>query len=357
MAIANAIAIAVGGIPVGFSDFSAKTSHQTDAYVNTQADLNIPGNALTLDAISHSTAKSGEVTIQLGGIPIAIAQPNAEAGGGTRVFVGEGAKIQAATLDATANATNTATATTLLANLGGIVVGAAAPTAKTTHKTEAFIGAKANDGPADVAPGEITLSGGDSIDFLAKSTNDASVAAVGVAIGAITVNVVLPKIEAGGSTAAHVGGKFTINRDVNATADSTNTATGNSIAVSVGAIPIGFSEANATNSHVTDAYVNTRSDLTFTGSDLALSAVSHNTAKSGEVAIQLGAISINVAKPHATAGGSTRAFIDQGANVAATSLTATSDSTSNALVKTLLVSLGAITVVSVSPTAETTHNT
>ena len=55
-ATANAIAISVGGIPFGFSDFSATTEHQTDAYVNSNADVTIAGNALTLDAISHNTA-------------------------------------------------------------------------------------------------------------------------------------------------------------------------------------------------------------------------------------------------------------------------------------------------------------
>ena len=61
--------------------------------------------------------------------------------------------------------------------------------------------------------------------------------------------------------------------------------------------------------------------------------------------------------PHATAGGATRVFVEEGANVKAGGLDAAADSTNSASVDADFVTVGLIDVAVIRPTAETTHRT
>src|SRR5260221_5788700 len=132
--------------------------------------------------------------------------PHAVAGGGTRSFAGEGAKINAGSLGISADATNVAHAFPLQITGGAIAVSVALPTAKTTHDVETYLGPGGNAAPAASVSGSITV--GSPVNVAATSNNTATVDEFSLTLGAITVGVVEPDIEASGSTTSHVGGKF-----------------------------------------------------------------------------------------------------------------------------------------------------
>src|SRR5262249_34678909 len=215
----DAVAINASGLDVDVSGAKAQTSHETEAHVNKQAELTFTnGSALSLGATSHGTAKSGEVGINLAGLDVKVVSPHAEAGGATRVFVGEGAGLSAAGLSATADATNAATTSVHLFGVSGLDVLVVRSHAEVTHTSEAYVGPRAGAAPDAGLAGSINVGGG------AVSLNPGPPTAAGgnqfsFSGGGFHVATVRPRAIPGGKTLAHLGGNFAIPAGaVNATA-------------------------------------------------------------------------------------------------------------------------------------------
>jgi hypothetical protein len=213
---------------------TAKTSQTTMASIGSAADIHVT-TALEPEAISINTAHSFTAAFTAGAISVSAIIPTSEAGGTTIAAVDEGAKVIAPSFTLSAEATNNASVDSIQLSAGGINLNLAMPTAKTTHNVETRIGPAGNNAPNPALSGSITVGAG-PIDVDAKSTNNATISVFGLSVGGISANIVLPDIDAGGSTKAHIGGKFTMNQAVELTADSTSTATGDAIAISVGGI-------------------------------------------------------------------------------------------------------------------------
>ena len=115
----NAVAIlgGVGGINVNVAQPVATTSHETSISFGALADVQI--NA-PLDPMAQSTndASAFAFGIGAGAISASAVLPEAEAGGATRAFVGEGAEIEASSLDLRAEAINLASTPSIQLSAG-----------------------------------------------------------------------------------------------------------------------------------------------------------------------------------------------------------------------------------------------
>lgn len=202
--------------------------------------------ALTLDAGSDNDVSAIVLSLDIARLSFSLLNPKSDAGGATRAGVLEGAEVNAPTLDVNAHADNTATVNIIHGGVSDIEVNVAMPEAKTTHDVESFIGpADFNDtNPDPGLSGSITVADG-PIGVHATALNHATAFDFGMSTGKIQVNVSLPTIDAGGSTTAHVGGRFTINRAVNVTADSTSTAKGDAVGINASEVNFDVSGAKA----------------------------------------------------------------------------------------------------------------
>ena len=136
--------------------------------------------------------------------------PDAVAGGGTSAFVAEGATVTASGLNVQAEATNTATVTPVQISAGAISGSYANPQASTSQDVEAYIGPAYGESPNLALAGTINVGNG-TVTVNAQSTkNQATVNEVNIMAGAITLAYMHPQATIGGSTRAHIGGKFGI---------------------------------------------------------------------------------------------------------------------------------------------------
>src|SRR5262249_42870710 len=127
------------------------------------------------------------------------------------------------------------------------------------------------------APGTINVGG--PIQVHATSTsNQATAEKIDISVGTIKVQKIRPQVTGGGTTRAHVGGKFQFNNSVNVTADAPdNEAHGKAITIEVSTASLDLSSRAATTNHQTETYADTGASLTITGGgSLALHATSTN---------------------------------------------------------------------------------
>jgi hypothetical protein len=334
------------------------TNHTTEAYVGTGANLTL-NDPLTLHATSANTATAGEVNIRGSYVNVQYAKSEADAGGATRAYVQEGASIHATGLSVLADAANTATANSFSATLGNIKVAIAQPTAQTTHVVEAYIGPAAGQAPGGSLSGTIDV-GAAPIQVHATSTsNHATAQKIDLAIGGITVGVEQPRVTAGGSTIVHLGGQFAITAGgVDALASAPdNLATGDAVSLAEEVARVNVADRAATTDHTAQAYVGTGANLTITGGSLSLHATSTNTAKSGQVAINVGDVEVRVAKSEANAGGDTSAYVQEGATIRARGLDLSAQSVNTAEANPIDFGVAAVKVDVAHPIAETSHTT
>ena len=167
-----------------------------------------------------------------------------------------------------------------------------------------------------------------------------------------------PQATAGGETRAHLGGQFNITAGaVNATSSSTNSAKSDLVSVDASAVSINLNLQGAITNETTEAYVGSGAKLTVTGGALNLKATSTNTATAGEDGIQVSAVGVASVQSQADAGGSTNAYVQEGASIAATGLGLSAQSTNTAEANPFDFGLGAVQVAVAHPVAETTHTT
>src|SRR5262249_6504314 len=188
----------------------AKTTHEVDAFIDQKAHVTVNGGALTLDSRSTNTAEANPRGIEAGYLDVSVFFPQADAGGATRAYVGEGADISAVGLGMSADATNTAEANPTIISAGGLKVDVGSPKAQTTHTTETFIGPPAGAGSTPGASGMIATSGG-PVTGTATSRNTATITSFSLEAAFADVDIQIhPEARTEGATRTYVGGNFTI---------------------------------------------------------------------------------------------------------------------------------------------------
>ena len=120
---------------------------------------------------------------------------------------------------------------------------------------------------------------------------------------------------------------------------------------------VGVADQATMTDDTTEAYVAANSALSISGGPLSLQATSSDTAESGQVAISAAGVNIKVAKSEANAGGSTSAYVQEGASITATGLNLSANSTNTAEANPIDFGIAAVKVAVAHPIAETTHTT
>ena len=171
---ATSFVISVGIASGSGANAAALVIGTVEAFIGAPVGTAPGGIALTIldvtglvdiDAASSMTATAKADGGGGGAISVTAMLPSAEAGGTTRAYVGQGADIDATTLDIDADGTYFAEATTIAVAIGGLAGGVGADAdARVTGIVDAHVGASA--GTAVTAPTVVTLTGDLTIDAI-----------------------------------------------------------------------------------------------------------------------------------------------------------------------------------------------
>jgi hypothetical protein len=354
-ATANEVSLDVTALTGSANGQGAKTSHTTEAYAGPKAGLTLSGGALALHATSTNKATSGQVALSVAPAAVKYAASEADVAGATRAYVPEGTTISATGLDLSATSDNTAEANPINVGVAAVSVDVAHPIAETAHVTEVYVGPPGSDGPTPSTPGTISVGGG-AVTGEAASTNRATVDALDIGAKAVGVSVLHPEVTAGGSTQAHLGGQFGITAgQVSFTANSKSTATANAVSVELSGVSVTDDIKSAETDHDTRAFVGRQANLTITGASapLRLDAESNGTARAGQTQVSIDGVNVSLVQPAANADGTTRAYVDEGAQLEALGLVATATATNTATAGVTMVLVGGVNVAVIQPTART----
>ena len=357
-ATSASLSIQVGAIQIDATERAAKTDHTTEALVKTGANLALGGLALHLDADSDSNAIIATVTpLDLGAISIEAMSSTADAGGETNAGVQEGVTIVAGSLLITADSDNDADIVEFAVKIAAIDIQVTKPIAKTSHTTSTYIGPKAGTAADGDLHSTITLGGGLTLE--ATSDNDASIAGLAIEISAISVKSLNPEVTTGGSTLSYIGGDAAVSATgVTAHATSTNTPSLVSVGFIVSAIGVTVNNTKLTTSHDTESYVSRDADFELaSGAIVDLAATSTNEAGLVNVDFSLGAVTVDVLQQEVNAGGTTRAYVAEGATLVAGGLVLNADSTNEAELDLASVSISAVSINHITPVIRTSHVT
>ena len=336
----------------------AKNSGAADAFIGSGANIRTTGNLIvTAKSTNKAFATLNEVSANVIAISGSGTGAHATAGGSTKVHIDGGATIAVEQLVTDAFADNEATANGNYVGASGVKINVAEFRARTAHDVAAYLGPPQGTDPSGTAQ---TLTVRDGLFLMhAKSINSASIVNVAISASAIPINVINPEADAGGSTRAYLGGKFTIDAadGVAAKAESANTAETGAVNLEANAISINAAARAARTSHTTEAFISKKADLSISAA-LALDADSNNDASIFVTTpIDATAIDIIVIGSTAEAGGSTAAYVEEGAHVTAFSLDAFADSINSAAVDNFAIQAAAIDIEATKPVARTEHAT
>ena len=182
----------------------------------------VVGAEIVLDNEAEFTAASDmdatatlESTSVAAGLAINILIPRAFTNGATRAYAGDGTNLDADALRVKADGDYKASATTkaIAVGLGG--GNGANATAIVDSVTEAFVGERADTVRADLALIHISgPAGADKgiVDVDAISSSEAVATNEGVAVGGLTVTVMIPTAQLSGFTRAYIGPKTSLVR-------------------------------------------------------------------------------------------------------------------------------------------------
>jgi len=352
--------LSITAIGVTVNNSRIETHHDTEAFVSRAADFDLDGGIVDLNATSTNDAQFEKFNFTLSAIPIDVFRPEVEAGGTTRAFVVEGAELESGGLSLDAASTNTASLSMAQITISAVSVDSIEPVIHTTHVTQAHIGPAAGVAPDGGLVGAINVGGGLITVTAISHENTAEMGSINIDFGVIPINVVLPEVIAEGSTKSHLGGTFTLTAgSVAVTASApVNSATTETFSLSVGVVPIASDETVVTADHTTEAFVAANADLTVAGGPLALTANSSSAAEASSMNVTIGAVNINDLAARATVGGATRAFVGDGADVAAGNVSLVASSTGNtATANQISVNVGLVGVDNLNPLATTGHTT
>ncbi|MBI3839031.1 MAG: hypothetical protein HY288_14015, partial [Planctomycetia bacterium] len=267
------------------------------------------GAPLQLTATSTNDATIKDLTIGVSGFKIKAVSPQISTGGSTQVHVGGKYTFNAPGVTGQATATNSPLWNSLNIGITAVGVDVISPKVSTPHETDAFVGRNA----------AITENGGD-ITLGATSFNQPKLEKFDFSLGAITVNVFQPEVDADGATRAFVDeGASVVAANLSVTATATNTATIDMSSIGIAAVAVTDIEPTVKTTHDTEAYVGPRAGnaptamtsgtIKLGGGTLSVEATSHSKAEMGSMTIDLGLVTIGSVRPEVTSGGTTLAHL------------------------------------------------
>ena len=350
----NAFGFDLNLVDIDVTERSAHTSHVTEAFAGPSADLAIIGGALTLTATSENDANVDQITpIDVGVVDLNFVKSTADAGGSTSAYVAEGSTIDADGLTANAAANNTADVDRFQFGASVFDLQKAQPTARTTHAVAAYVGPAAGAEPAGTA-GTITLD--DDLALNATSVNEATVGDINISVDVVSVDLVKPEINAGGTTRVHVGGDYTVNASgVTGAASSTNTAGSNTVPIKIGLVTVGEVTTEVRTTHETEAFVTRDADFDVNGGGIELDAMSRNRTELDRFEFGASLVGVDTFKPMLDTAGATRAFVEEGAAIGAGSLSLDAAAANTASTESDIVTVGLVSFKTSRPTVQTTH--
>src|SRR6266849_4521046 len=364
---ATTVAISVGGFGGEGVDAHANVSGTVDAHIGAAAGATpstTPGT-ISLSGVADVEAHSVMKAIATanggggGGANVAIMLPTANVSGTTRAYAGEGTNLTSGGLIVNAQApTMEATATSKAVGIGlfGSVEGIRSD-AEVTGTIEAFIGAQAANsvntpaGTINVGVYAVTVTAGGFMHAFAKSD--------GLGAGALAIAIMLPTAHVSGTTAAYV------REGINVTAASLTVQAGTTSGrveykaeatthvVEIGIVGSGAgANSVATIDGVVESYVgapagatpggDSTAKLTISGAVEVDAASKMTTIATADGTDAAAGISVTVMVPHANTGGTTRAYIGQGANIDPSGLTLNADGLYAASATTVAVGISGL---------------
>jgi len=294
-------------------DTSATINHATQAYIGTGVSINA-GNDIdvTAEEITKVHVLSGAIGVGLlgagGAVGIVSIDNNSQA------FVGAGSQLDAGgdiTVEATGEIGTAGTLTdddifsgemveTYTGAAGLVGLGAAVSYVNTNNNVEAYI---------DSNTSNVTeITNADNLEVLANSTTDLTSKAMGAAVGALAVGVVISEATETGSTSAYIGAGIAIGDETDATetvnnltvqADATNDITATSTAASAGIIAGNGSVATAEAKPIINASINSDSTLDLEN-DLTLEALGDVQSSATANGTSAGGITVGISQAEAT---------------------------------------------------------
>jgi len=310
------------GAAAGASGTPASTAIDTSGAATITASSNMQAQA-TADGGGGGAISAGGMTA------------SAILTGNTLAYLGSGTSLEASslTVQATANQAQAAASTTIgaVSALGGVGSNATATVGGT-------VGAYGANGVTVTATGNAA--------FLATMTQaTANATANGGSGSLVSVAAMLANATTNPTTTAYLGSGASLQAgSLNVAASSINSATANTLVVGVAGITGSGGNATANASPQTIAYVAQNSLITLGTGAASITATATSTATAdsrGGSGGAVGAVSVMLAT--ATANGSTQAYVDQGAQVTAGSLTVAASSTPTANAQSFLTAISAFT--------------
>ncbi|MBK8017635.1 MAG: right-handed parallel beta-helix repeat-containing protein [Betaproteobacteria bacterium] len=353
---AEAVAFELNLVDIDLNERTVGTSHTTETFLGPNAMLDVTGGSITLDADSSNNAVIDQISpLDLGAVDLNFVTSTATAGGTTRSFVDEGGTITATGgLAATADSDNDARVLRFQFGASLFSLNEASPTAKTDHRTAAYVGPAAGVEPAKDVSGTIKLGGG--LDLDARSTNDASIDDVNIQMSGVSVDLVKPVITTGGSTRTHVGGAYAVSTTgVTGEAVATNQAGSTTVPIKLGLVDVTEVRTEVKTDHAAEAFVSRNADFDVNGGGISLTASQDNTADLDRFEFGVSFVGVNTFKPVQETAGVTRAFVEEGAVVEASSLALDAAAENTVDSNSTIVTLAAVSFSTIRPTLHNTH--
>ena len=356
--------ISIGAFAGALTSAYARITDEADTDASVTGPANVGAGTVAITSTSDNDATASINGVTGAAIALGITLPTAEAFGETRAYAGQGANITAGTVNITAFGSTSATATTTATSISAIGGGFLEADANAGGIIDAFIGQPATSGASTgttfvhVGSGAITISADGDI--------DATATANGVSGALLSISDFKPRATASAAIRAYVRDNVdVIAGSMNVRAGQASdkvtldaTATSNVVSVSLagggGVVPTarttGSAEAflGAPGGVTGVNTVATKIDVSGTISVAAYSDL-HATARADGVAVA--GVAANIQDASATAGGVTRAYAGDGADIEAGLLTLNANSMLHADATTKGVSVGLGSLSGVEATA------
>ncbi|MGA2700304.1 MAG: hypothetical protein ABSH35_04325 [Isosphaeraceae bacterium] len=303
----------------------------TQAYIGGTAVIDAGGGVTvsateTLPSVTALVGQGSGGIVSVGGSVATITVAPA-----VLAFLGDGVSVTAGgAVDVSATFSDNVTGKTYAGTVGYIGLGAQVTLITDNATEDAFIGGASVDGAS-------------SVSVTATATRNDDAEAAGGTFGLVAAGAAIAQTTLGGSTTAAIGtatsgaqigtqagspvGAVTVQ------ATSTDTATANTLAVAAG---IGAGTANVADSEISptiQASIGANSQV-LVGQNVMVDAESHDEASATDFGVQAGAVAVGVSLADANMSPIVKAFIDSGAQVAATNgaitVQATQDTTKGA---------------------------
>ena len=369
-ATADALLVGTANVEVQLADVSASTVHTTEAYAGSNPDLDddqdedgdpsgriaVLEGGLSITATSTSDARVDDVDIGAVAVAVEVVRPTATVGGLTRAFLAGEFVLIASEVLVGADSTNTATSDALNLELTSVSVDVPTTATSTIHTTQAF-----------VEDGSSLLVVGGRLALDAHSRNRAVAGAIDVTISGVDVAESDATMKAMGATRAYIGEGVSLtapNLSVAATSD--NLAASDTVVVDPTFATLDIVKATAQTDHTTEVYIGPDAgeaptdglsgQIVVSGA-ITLDATSTSDAVVGEFDVDVGALVVEVLRPHAEVKGSTRAFVGGDYVVNADGVVATATATNAALSDALSLDFVAVAVDIPQALTTTTHTT